>query len=162
MQSNLRRLVFVATAVLLLGAGVRTHSGEPKKNGEAKNPAEPPAMGTITFAGKLETTDPPDRVLGGPCRMYRFKFYAGRTYQIDMFSQLPVDAYQHLEDPAGNVIISDDDGGGFPNSRMVYACPKDGEYQVVCTALGRNAGPFTLRVAETIPNRPAKAIAPGK
>jgi hypothetical protein len=162
MPSNLRRLVFLALAVLPLVAVFRAHSGEAKKNGAEKSPAVPPAMGTISFAGKLEATDPPDRVLGGPCRMYRFKFYAGRTYQLDMISQIPVDAYQHLEGPDGNVIVSDDDGGGYPNSRIIYQCPKDGEYQVVCTALGRNTGPFTLRVTETIPNRPAKAVAPGK
>lgn len=149
-----RCLGIAALIVLCLAALTATQAGDAKKPAD-----EPPALGAVSVEGKLEPTDPPDRLLGGPCRMYRFQFHQGRTYQVDMISRA-LDSYLHLEDPAGNVLISDDDSGGALNSRIIYLCPKDGEYQVVCTALGRNPGPFTLRVTETIPNRPVKAVAP--
>ncbi len=69
----------------------------------------------------------------------------GQMYQIDLNSQW--DNYLRLESPQGVHITEDDDGGGFPNARIIYRAPSDGWYRIIVTSFGAGAsGPYTLRV----------------
>ncbi|MCC6419306.1 MAG: pre-peptidase C-terminal domain-containing protein [Gemmataceae bacterium] len=106
--------------------------------------------------GQLTGADPKDRRNNfSPSRVYTVPFAAGRRYQIDLLSGqaefgkgLIADVYLRLEDPDGNHLVGNDDGGGFPHSRIVYTAPRAGAYRLVATTLGPGGGPFTLRVQE--------------
>jgi hypothetical protein len=78
---------------------------------------------------------------------------AGSTYTIDLISGDPtgkkLDTFVRLENPAGKEVAQDDDGGGFPHSRIVYKPAKDGDYRIIATSFeAKQVGPFTLRIWE--------------
>ena len=49
-----------------------------------------------------------------------------------------IDPFLELQDGNGNQIMTDDDGGGFPNSRLMYFV-NPGRYTIVCRDLGDNS-----------------------
>jgi formylglycine-generating enzyme required for sulfatase activity len=82
------------------------------------------------------------------CKVFIIYFKAGRTYQIDMVSK-HIDSYLRLEDSNFHQLAADDDGGGFPNARIVFNCRKDGAYRIICTTYqGGATGAFALRVVQ--------------
>lgn len=82
---------------------------------------------------------------------YKVKLEAGRFYVIDMVEKgKGIDPYLYLEDPDGKVVAADDDGGGFPNARIVFKAPRSGEYRVIATALGNAMGPYLLTVRKQL------------
>src|SRR5689334_6925851 len=83
--------------------------------------------GSAKEAGKLESTDAKDEVRKQLCKLYAINLKGGQSYQIDMTSK-DIDPFLRLEDAKGMELANDDDGGGFPNARIVFACPKDGTY----------------------------------
>ena len=77
----------------------------------------------------------------------------GHSYTVDLISAdksgLKLDAYLRIEDDAKKELAHDDDGGGFPHSRIVFRPTKDGEYRLIATSFGpRQTGDFTLTVRD--------------
>ena len=74
-----------------------------------------------------------------PHKAYTVKMTKGKTYIIDMVKAAgmdnKLDPYLILESPAKQVIAQDDDGGGFPNARIVIRPTADGEYRIIATGL---------------------------
>jgi hypothetical protein len=82
------------------------------------------------------------------CKVFTVDMVQGRTYQIDHMTP-QFDAFLRLEDPQGNHLIADDDGGEGLNSRIIHGCPRGGRYRIIATSLGGGrTGGFTLRVQE--------------
>ena len=82
------------------------------------------------------------------CKRYQIDMVQGRAYQIDMRSQLPVDAFLRLEDSAGTEVALDDDGGGFPNARIDYVAPRTGAYTIIASTFNGSLGAYNLSVRE--------------
>src|SRR5262245_42300545 len=78
----------------------------------------------IKIDGKLTTHDPKDDVTKHPSKVHEQKLKGGQTYTIDMVSR-DLDSFLRLEDSGKKELAKDDDGGGFPNARIVFKCPKD-------------------------------------
>ncbi len=82
---------------------------------------------------------------GSYCIIHPCPMKAGQTYVIGLFS--PWDNYLHLENPGGVRLVSDDDGGGGLNARIVFTCPADGSYRIIVTSFAaRVTGGYTLKV----------------
>jgi hypothetical protein len=82
---------------------------------------------------------------------YKVNLEAGQFYIIDMrhkgkrgFDNL--DPFLYLEDSDGKVVEADDDGGGFPDARIVIRPTKSGEYRIIATGVGEALGEYTLTV----------------
>jgi hypothetical protein len=87
----------------------------------------------------------------GPFKAYPVKLKAGRTYIIDMVrvgDDNKIDPYLYLENPKKMVVAQDDDSGGFPNARIMFRAPTDGEYRIIATAYSdqKGIGDYTLTV----------------
>lgn len=89
------------------------------------------------------------RMRNSRCKRYQIDMVQGRTYQIDMLSQLPVDAFLRLEDSAGTEVALDDDSGGFPNARIIYVAPRTGAYTIIACTFNGSLGAYNLTVRET-------------
>jgi hypothetical protein len=115
--------------------------------GAADEPAAKLAWkdGTAKVAGQLAATDAKDKVRNQFCKIYTLSLKAGTSYRIDMTSK-DIDSYLRLEDEGGTELASDDDSGGFPDARIVFACPKDGAYRIIATTFGGGTGAFELTV----------------
>jgi thiol-disulfide isomerase/thioredoxin len=130
----LRALICSLAVLALVPAGwVRAAGGKDEKG--------------LNVTGKLTTDDPFDKVRAKSyAKTYKFKMVEGKTYQIDMKSKA-VDSYLRLEDSTGKQLAFDDDGGGFPDARIVFKAPKDDTYVIICTTFGGGeTGEFTLTV----------------
>jgi hypothetical protein len=117
----------------------------------------PPGKGTapagkvvLNVTGRLTAADPKDRERPGYHKAYTVRLTAGTTYVIDMKTpDRKIDPYLRLEGPDGRKLAEDDDGGGFPNARIVFRAPRTGDYRVFCTTFVRaQEGAFTLTVQE--------------
>jgi peroxiredoxin len=98
------------------------------------------------FKGKLTKDDPADAQRKGPSRLHTVKLKEGKAYTIDMIGT-GFDSYLRLLDPKGTQLQEDDDSGGDLNARIVFNCPKDGDYKIVATTFGPDAmGEYTLTV----------------
>ncbi len=100
----------------------------------------------IKFAGKLTANDTLDKKRNAASKVYVVRMKAGSAYTIDMVSS-QFDSYLRLEDKGGKELAEDDDSGGMLNAQIVFACPRDGEYHVICTAYAAGGiGDYTLTV----------------
>jgi len=97
------------------------------------------------FQGQLDANDAPDAVRNRPAKVHTLKMAKDKTYVIDLQSA-DFDSYLRLEDAAGKQIAQDDDGGGFPNARLRFTAPQDGEYRVIATSFDGKTGRYTLEV----------------
>lgn len=96
--------------------------------------------------GKLTKDDPKDAQRGGPAQVHKVTLKKGTVYTIDMVSN-EMDSYLRLLDPKGKQLEEDDDSGGNLNSRIVFNCNTDGEYQLVTTTFSADQmGSYTLTV----------------
>lgn len=123
-------------------AGDKKKEKEPeKKKGLSKD---------VTVNGEISNVDVKDKSRKDSyCKTYTYKMTEGRTYVIDMKST-DVDSYLRLENPAGEEVAADDDGGGFPDARITYKAPKGGDYTIICTTFVPNTtGKFVLTVKES-------------
>ncbi|MBI3823440.1 MAG: PPC domain-containing protein, partial [Planctomycetes bacterium] len=94
--------------------------------------------------GKLGKDDPKDDGRQGPKQVHTIPMKAGKIYTIDMVST-EFDSYLRLLDAKGNQLEEDDDSGGMLNARIIFNCPKDGDYKIVTTTFGPNMmGAYTL------------------
>jgi hypothetical protein len=108
---------------------------------------------------KLTATDPkyanPQDFGGGRKhhKSYPIKMKAGQIYLIDMVKKdvagNMIDPYLYLEDAKKAILSRDDDGGGFPNARIMFRATADGEYTIIATALGDALGDYTITVRTT-------------
>jgi hypothetical protein len=111
--------------------------------------------------GQLTGQDPAYPPRGAPHKVHSVKLEAGKKYQIDMNSRA-FDSYLVLEDSAGTVLEEDDDGGGYPNARLVFRPAKTDTYRIVATVFhsGRTnptLGAYTLTVVENPHAQPSFA-----
>ena len=81
-------------------------------------------------------------------RPLEINLVAGKTYQSDMMSQ-DFDCYLFLENPKGQLIAQDDDGGDGLNSRIVIRAQDAGVHRIIATYFGNGSGQFTVTVRET-------------
>jgi hypothetical protein len=148
------KMLFRLSLALVIAAGCLLHgslqAGDKKEEKDAKKEdkkAEPAKE--VVVKGELTNADLKDKMqTESYCKTYTYKMTAGRTYQIDMKST-DVDSYLRLEDPAGAQVAFDDDGGGFPDARIVYKAAKTGDFTIVCTTFdGNTTGKFTLTVKD--------------
>jgi hypothetical protein len=101
----------------------------------------------INIKGKLDPDDPRDKVMAkSPHKVHDMKMTAGKTYQIDLVSKA-FDSFLRLEDAAGKQLAFDDDGGGFPNARLIFKAPRDGDYRIIVTSFDGKAGDYVLTAA---------------
>ncbi len=135
---------------------------ETSKTGDTKTtsnegPAQQPAAGGVvsvgaqprTINGRLDSTCERNPQRPGSFRVvHRVTFKAGQLYTIDMISGA-FDSYLRLEDPNGLRLAEDDDGGGYPNARIVHAARSNGNYRVIATSFGGGTGPYTLHIQQT-------------
>jgi hypothetical protein len=106
--------------------------------------------GTVTVNGELAKDDTKDTVRNQPCKIYVVDLKGGQTYQIDMARTKNIDPYLRLEDFTGKELASDDDGGGFPNARIIFKCPKDGAFRIIATTFNGSVGTYALAVTKTV------------
>jgi serine/threonine protein kinase/WD40 repeat protein len=94
-------------------------------------------------------------------KAYPYQMEAGKLYRIDFVSkeddaskkpQERFDPFLRLEDPSGKIVAQDDDGGGFPNARILYKAAVSGVHKIVCTTVfPRMFGRFALTVTGSSP-----------
>jgi hypothetical protein len=101
--------------------------------------------GKASVAGKLAAGDPKYKERNH--KPFFVNLVEGKSYQIDMTST-QFDSYLFLEDPDGKLIAEDDDGGGFPNARIVIRAAKTGKHRVIASHFGDKLGEFNLTIAE--------------
>jgi S1-C subfamily serine protease len=119
------------------------------------------AGGKIVFEKKDALVKDNDAVIPSPkdktkdayFKEYTFRMKAGHTYTLDLISGdktgKKLDPYLRLESPDGKLIAEDDDGGGFPNSRIVHKALKDADCRIVATSFEPDqTGPFTLKISD--------------
>lgn len=107
-----------------------------------------PGGAGLTFNDRLVNSDPIDRRMRGPCKIYRVNLVQGKTYTIELRSG-NFDAYLRLETDNGREVAADDDSAGNLNSRIVYFVPAPGTYRVIATSLGGHGqGQYSLTIRE--------------
>ena len=89
---------------------------------------------------------------------YALEMMKGKRYQIDLSTtDKTLDPFLRLFSADGGRIDVDDDGGGYPNAKIVFPCSEDGVYWIVATAAGahpndpernKKTGEFLLRIQE--------------
>jgi S1-C subfamily serine protease len=84
---------------------------------------------------------------------YPIKMRAYSVYTVDLISSdksgEKLDTFLRIEGPDGKEIASDDDGGGFPHSRIRFQPIKDGEYRILATTFtAKQTGAYKLTVKE--------------
>jgi hypothetical protein len=134
----------IALALWLLAGGAFLAAAPPEKGAAGKAESPP-----LKIDGELTADTPKDAVRkNSHAKIHRIKLAASKSYQIDMRSN-QIDSYLRLEDPAGKQVAEDDDGGGFPNARIVYKAATDGVYKVIATTYqGGQTGKYTLTLKE--------------
>jgi hypothetical protein len=105
-----------------------------------------PVVSGTPISGFLKSTGCPTGARGAGYYTDRYTFTGtgGKLATITLSSS-SFDTYLYLRDPAGNVIMSNDDGGGGTNSRISFTLPSTGTYTIEATSYGSNAtGAYTL------------------
>jgi hypothetical protein len=112
----------------------------------------------VNWKGTLVQKDPLDPAADGTKRqgsrmkVHTVKMEAGKTYVISLNSE-QFDSYLRVEDSKKKNLAEDDDGGGFPNARIVFTCRTSGTYSVIVTAYDRKMGAYHLQVQEAGPQK---------
>jgi thiol-disulfide isomerase/thioredoxin len=112
----------------------------------AKLRAGDDAKPLVREEGKIAEDDPKDKVVKkSGHKVHEIKLEAGKTYRIDMTSR-EIDSFLRLEKADGKQVALDDDGGGFPNARIIYKADADGQYKIIATTFDGKSGAYTLTV----------------
>jgi thiol-disulfide isomerase/thioredoxin len=102
----------------------------------------------LTIKGKLTADDPKDEIIKRSThKVHPYKMKAGQAYVIDLVSK-DFDSFLRLLDPSGKQVAEDDDGGGFPNARIVHKAASTGEYKIIATSYDGKTGDYTLTVRQ--------------
>jgi hypothetical protein len=108
-------------------------------------------------SGTLVESDP-SMTSRGRFQVYRIEAQAGERYVITMRSEA-FDAYLTIARDLGGItdaIITDDDGGGGTDARVLFRPVTTGSYLVIAQAYGEDGvGAFTLQVEQLGPPMPA-------
>jgi Trypsin-like peptidase domain len=117
------------------------------------------AGGKVVFEKKDSLTKDNDATIPSPkdktenayFKAYAYRMKAGHTYTLDLISGdktgKKLDTFLRLETPDGKLIAEDDDGGGFPNARIVHKALRDADYKLVATSFEPGqTGAFTLKI----------------
>lgn len=149
MKTLLRLSVVLALAVACAVHGP-LRAGDKKEEKKDGTKEEKKENKDTVVNGELTNADLKDKVRTDMfCKTYTFKMTEGRTYQIDLKGANQLDTYLRLENPGGEQVAEDDDGGGFPDARIVYRAPKSGDYTIICTTFAPGAtGKFTLTIKD--------------
>ncbi len=101
----------------------------------------------VLYSENLTANDPVN-ARGKPLKVFTHPMKAGKHYVIDMRAN-PKDLDPHVivQDAAGTVLAEDDGTDGLFDALLVFSPPKDGDYEIVASAL-KGMGPFTLRIRE--------------
>ncbi len=100
---------------------------------------------------KLTAQDPLDNQ-GCHYHHWQVDLSAGYFYQIDLKNPSfrkdgDYDPILRLYDASGRLLRDDDDGGGYPHSRIFFTATADGSYRLVVTSyVQRQTGPYVLTV----------------
>jgi len=146
---NARLAVAFAVSLVLLGGPVLRADDEPPKE----------------IKGNLAENDPADPILKMPHKVHTVNLEAGKGYVIDLESS-DFDALLRVEDPSGETIAIDDDGGEDLNSRVTVAAVQKGAFKIIASSL-MGAGAYTVKlrpIAVTLAERGklAEAVATHK
>lgn len=143
---------FVAALMGCLFAQSLVQAGDKKEEAKKQENKETIVEEALTNA------DVKDKVLTESfCKTYTYKMTEGRTYQIDLMSAA-FDAFLRLENPKGDQVAADDDGGVGLNSRIKYVAPSTGDYTVCAMSLGGGStGKFKLIVKDITEGDPKVA-----
>ena len=68
-----------------------------------------------------------------PAKIHKIKLTAGKIYRIDMRSK-DLDSFLILKDPDGKEVAVDDDGGRYPEARIIHAAKVTGEFSIIATS----------------------------
>jgi hypothetical protein len=104
------------------------------------------APSTITFGEPVTAT-----VEAGDRDIWAFEGVAGQIVTIEMEeADGMLDSYLILLGPDGEILAEDDDGGGYPNSRIGrLPLPRDGTYYIVARGLDPSlAGDYILTLTD--------------
>lgn len=103
----------------------------------------------LTVKSQLTNDLPKDKVQQGSFhRIHEVKMVKDRVYVVELTSK-DFDSYLRLEDPQGQELADDDDGGGGLNSRIVFQAPDSAVFRVIATTLEDGAtGRYQLRIHE--------------
>jgi hypothetical protein len=102
-----------------------------------------------TELGAWTAQDPIHPFWRSPYKTYKVNFQAGKSYKIDLVSNMQgQDPFLYLTDAAGAVLAQDDDSGGFPNARIVFVAARTGEHRIIATTINNTMGNFTLTIRE--------------
>jgi predicted Zn finger-like uncharacterized protein len=106
------------------------------KGGPIGPPIGPPPGGGKVVLNQQARLTPNDPIRDGKShKPFNIRFEQGRTYVIDMQS-VEMDSYLRLYDPNGIMVAQDDDGGGYPNARIVYRANQAGNFTIAATYFG--------------------------
>ena len=110
---------------------------------------EPIALGS-TVQTELSATDPTHPERSSYYREFTFQGTAGQQVEIIVGSD-ELDTYAFLVGPDGAQLMSDDDGGGNLDSRILFTLPTNGTYTIQATTYSDSVtGPIWVSVAEYI------------
>src|SRR5262245_7699328 len=124
------KTVYQIGALMILAACMLVHAN--LHAGEKKDKDKDKKAEDVVVNDALTAKEQKDKVRAGCyCKTYVFKMAEGKTYQLDMKSK-EFDSYLRLEDPDGKQVAADDDGGGFPDARIIFRAPKTGDYTIIC------------------------------
>ena len=105
---------FVISCAVLFGMtiAVEAQTSEPTKN-------QLSSVKEMRIEDEISKKDAKDANRPGSfCKSYPYKMEAGKFYRIDFVTRTDgLDPYLRLENPTGQIVGEDDDGGGFPNAR---------------------------------------------
>jgi hypothetical protein len=79
---------------------------------------------------------PFDGKMGCHFKVHLYRMNAGETYTIDLVTTKGAglnDPYLRLEDSKGIQLAQDDDGGGYPNARIIVRAPRTETYRLIAT-----------------------------
>jgi thiol-disulfide isomerase/thioredoxin len=109
----------------------------------------------VRIEGELTKDDPFDKELKeSRAKVYKHKMMAGKVYKIEMRSVgKGIDPFLRLENPKGEQLAADDDSAGFPDARILFKAPSEGEYRIIATTFppgktGEATGKYTLTIEE--------------
>jgi hypothetical protein len=143
-------------AATLKGTGdftliVRELKAGPDDKGKIPGDKETGGKIILEEKGPWTKQDPIHPDTNSASKTYKANLKAGKVYSIDLVkAEQGQDPYLFLTDKEGKVLAKDDDGGGFPNARIIFTPTQDGEYQIIATNITQSLGAFRLTVRENV------------
>jgi hypothetical protein len=83
-----------------------------------------------------------------PAKSYTIPLKANKTYLVELVrTGGTCDPYLVIEDSSGKRLAQDDDGGGFPDAKLLFTPSRDDDYRIFAITIA-GPGEFALRVNE--------------